>query len=238
MAIGTALVLASSIGLAAQPGPGASTADAPDTGGASSDRVRDDWTLSVEGVTRAPIEAGFQAGVEMPFGLRLFGGYAWVPSAYIDFLAALAAGASTAQTVLQHAQYGGNSARVGIGLRPIRAIGLYFDASYARLQLDATQPIPSFSVPGYTFPGGTYRLHTGVNAWAVELGYEGEIERRLVLGAALGLSGAFDSSTTIVPVGSAPNETTAMREASGDIDHVFRTNVLPMLTLRLGFDLI
>jgi hypothetical protein len=237
MPIGTALVLASTVALVGQQGSPAAT-DTVDKTGSASDRVRDDWMLSVEGVTRAPLEAGFQAGVEMPFGLRLFGGYAWVPAAYIDFLAALAAGAATAETVLQDAHYGGNSGRVGIGIRPIRAIGLYFDASYARLQLDATQPIPSFSVPGYSFPGGTYRLHTGIDAWTLELGYEGELERRLVLGAALGLNGAFGSSTTIVPVGSAPNETTALQEASGDIDHVFRTNVLPTLTLRLGFDLI
>ncbi len=238
MAIGPALVLASTVALAGPQGPAAQNADTADTTGTSADRVRDDWMLSVEGVTRAPIEAGFQAGVEMPFGLRLFGGYAWVPSAYIDFLATLAAGASTAKTVLQDARYGGNSGRVGIGLRPFRPIGLYFDASDARMQLDATQPIPSFSAPGYSFPGGTYRLHTNIDAWALELGYEGEIERRLVLGAALGLSGAFGSSTRIVPVGSAPNETTALSEASSDIDHVFRTNVLPTLTLRLGFDLI
>jgi len=238
MPIGPVFVLASTVALAGQPAATPPSADTGDTRGTTSDRVRDDWMLFVEGVTRAPLEAGFQAGVEMPFGLRLFGGYAWVPSAYIDFLAALAAGASTAQTVLRNSNYGGNSARVGVGFRPLRAIGLYFDASYAHVQLDATQPIPSFSAPGYSFPGGTYRLHTGIDAWTLELGYEGEIERRLVLGAALGLSGALGSSTTIVPVGGAPNETTAEREASDDIDHVFRTNVLPTLTLRLGFDLI
>lgn len=238
MPIGAAFVLASTVALAGAQGPSPQNADTIDSGGSISDRVRDDWMLSVEGVTRAPIEAGFQAGVEMPFGLRLFGGYGWVPSAYIDFLAALAAGRQEAQTVLRDSNYGGNSARVGAGIRPFRAVGVYFDASYAHVRLDATQPIPSFSVPNYTFPGGTYRLHTGLDVWSLELGYEAEIERRLVFGLALGVSGTLGSSTTIVPVGSAPNETTALREASGDIDHTFRTNLLPTLTLRLGFDLI
>jgi len=238
MPIGAAFVLASTIALAGTESPAPSNADTTETG-PFSDRVRDAWMLSVEGVTRVPIEAGFQAGVEMPFGLRLFGGYGWVPSAYIDFLATLAAGSrAAAQTVLQDAHYGGDSGRVGLGIRPFHNVGVYFDASYAHVRLDATQAIPSFSVPGYTFPGGTYRLHTGLDAWSLELGYEAEIERRVVLGLALGLTGAFASSTSIVPVGSAPNETTALREASGDIDHVFRTNVLPTLTLRLGFDLI
>ncbi|HTQ03752.1 MAG TPA: hypothetical protein VMI54_07835 [Polyangiaceae bacterium] len=238
MPIGSAFVLASTVALAGAQNLPPSNADTADAAGPFSDRVRDAWTLSLEGVTRAPLEAGFQAGVEMPFGLRLFGGYAWVPSEYIDFLATLAAGRDAAQAVLQDSHYGGNSARVGAGLRPFHDFGLYFDASYAHVRLDATQPIPSFSVPGYDFPGGTYRLHTGLDMWSLELGYEAEMERRVVLAIALGASGAFGSSTKIVPLGGAPNESTALWEASGDIDHVFRTNVLPTLTLRLGFDLI
>ncbi len=238
MPIGSAFVLASTVALAGAQSPAPSNADTTDTTGPFSEQVRKDWMLSVEGVTRAPLEAGFQVGVEMPFGLRVFGGYAWVPSAYIDFLAALAAGAVEAQTVLKDSQYGGNSARVGLGIRPFRQVGVYLDASYAHVRLDATQPIPSFSVPNYSFPSGTYRLHTGLDVLTLELGYEGEIAERVVLGGALGLTGALGASTTIVPVGSAPNETTALREASDAVDHIFRTNFLPTLTLRLGFDLI
>lgn len=220
-------------------GSAAPMADTAEGSGALNDRVRDAWMLSVEGVARAPIDLGFQAGVEMPFGLRLFGGYGWVPSSYLDFLAGLAAGSrAEVRTVLREAHYGGDSARFVAGFRPFHQIGLYLDLSYAHVRLDATQPIPSFSVPGYSFPGGTYRLHTGIDIWAAELGYEGEIAERLVLGGALGVTGSFGSSTTIVPVGAAPNETTALSEASNDIDHVIRTHVLPTLTLRLGFDLI
>jgi hypothetical protein len=239
MPIGSALVLATVVELTGASSSAPSNTDAPRSTAPFSDRVRDAWMFSVEGVTRAPIEAGFQAGVETPFGLRLFAGYGWVPSAYIDALAGLAAGSQAeARALLGDAAYAGDSARVLVGVRPFRRFGAYVDASYAHVRLDASQPIPSFSVPGYTFPGGTYRLHTGLDLWAVELGYQVELERRLVLGLALGVTGALGSSTSIVPVGSAPNESTATSEASHDIDRVFRANVLPTLTLRLGFDLI
>lgn len=240
MPFGTALVLATTVTLAGAPNnPGETDADTTHSGFRLSDKVRDDWMLSLEAVTRVPLEAGFQAGVEMPFGLRLFGGYGWVPAAYVDLVAGVAAGSrARAHVILDSAQYSGNSARVGLGLRPFRSFGGYLDASYAHVRLTADQPIPAFSVPGYDFPGGTYELRTGFDLWAVELGYEAELDRRFILAGALGLTGAIQSNTVIHPVGAAPNEQTAMTEAAGDIDHVFRTNVIPTLTLRLGFDLI
>jgi hypothetical protein len=243
--------LATTIGLAgARGGPAPNDeasprADSPapaDTSsryGVFSDRVRDQWMLSLEGVTRIPLEAGFQASVEVPFGLRLFAGYGWVPAPYIDLVAGVAAGSrARASILLDSAQYSGDSARVGLGIRPLRGFGGYFDASYAHVRLDASREIPAFSVPGFSFPGGTYAMHTGFDLWSVELGYELEIERRLVLAGALGLTGAFDSNTVIRPQGAAPNEQPALSEAAADIDHVFRTNVMPTLTFRLGFDLI
>jgi hypothetical protein len=235
----SAFVLATTVGLAGASGtPEQTNADTQRGGFTPAERVRDDWLLSLEAVTRVPLEAGVQGGVEMPFGLRVFGGYGWVPAAYVDLVAGVAAGRQQASVILDSAQYSGNSARVGLGIRPFRGFGGYFDASYAHVRLTATRDIPAFSVPGFTFPGGTYELRTGFDLWAVELGYEAELERRLVLAAALGLTGAFQSNTVIRPRGNAPDEEPALSEAAGDIDHVFRTNVLPTLTLRIGFDLI
>jgi hypothetical protein len=237
---GSALVLATTVGLAgAQGTPEQADADTQRGGFKLPERVRDDWMLSLEAVTRVPLEAGMQAGVEMPFGLRVFGGYGWVPAAYVNLVAGVAAGSrAQASVILDSAQYSGDSARVGLGLRPLRGFGGYFDVSYAHVRLTATRDIPAFSVPGYAFPGGTYELRTGFDLWAVELGYEAELERRLVLAGALGLTGAFESNTVIRPRGSAPNEQPALSEAAADVDHVFRTNLLPTLTLRIGFDLI
>jgi hypothetical protein len=63
------------------------------------------------------------------------------------------------------------------------------------------------------------------------------LERRLVLGAAAGVTGALDSRTSIVPSGAAPNDP-ALPIAAEGVDHAFRTHVVPTLTLRLGFDAI
>jgi hypothetical protein len=250
MPLASALVLATTIGLAGaqnNPAPGDEAPphadEAPPQPDSARDhsvisqRARDNWMLSLEAVTRVPLEAGMQAGVETPFGLRLFAGYGWVPSAYIGLVAGVAGGAE-ASVILDSAQYSGDSARIGVGIRPFRALGAYLDVSYAHVRLDATRDIPAFSVPGFSFPGGTYALHTGFDLWSVELGYEAELARRFVLAGALGLTGALQSNTVIRPRGGAPDEEPALSQASADIDHVFRTNVMPTLTLRLGFDLI
>ena len=218
--------------------PPSSAERAPGQPAAFSDRVRDGWMLAVSGVTHAPVDAGVDVGFEAPFGLRVSAGYAWVPSTYIDFLIGLAAGSrDKARLVLDSAEYSGRSYRVTVGLRPFHKLGAFIDAGYARTELAASRAIPAFSTPGFSFPGGTYDLKTGLDLWTVELGYQAEIGRRLVLAAALGITGALGSGTSITPRGAAPDEP-ALSEASSEIDHVFRTNVLPTLTLRLGFDLI
>lgn len=239
MSLGAAFILATTVALANEQGvPPQPQEDTGRRGPVISDRVRDDWMLSVEGVTRIPIEAGVQGTFEMPFGLRLFGGYGWVPPAYIGLIVNAAAGSRYANLALALAEYSGNSARFGVGYRPFRSFGAYFDASYAHVRLDAVQPIPAFSVPGYSFPGGTYALHSGMDLWTVELGYQLELERRVVLAAALGLTGAMQSHTLIRAEGGAPSDEHVFSQASGDVDHILKSNVLPVFTLRLGFDLI
>jgi hypothetical protein len=201
-------------------------------------KVRDDWLLSFEAVTRVPIDAGAQVGFETPFGLRVFGGYGWVP--YIDVLTGIVVSASDRNLVtafLDGARMSGDSARLVLGLRPFRKLGTYFDASYAHLRLAATVNVPAQTVQGFVFPGGTYAADTALDLWGIELGYQGLIAERLVLGAAAGVSGAIASHTSIVPTGSAPDDP-ALPLAASRVDRAFKTHFMPTLTLRLGFDAI
>jgi hypothetical protein len=206
-----------------------------------SDRVRDEWLLALEGVTRAPIDVGVQAGVEAPFGLRLFGGYAWVPQVYIGTLmdiAASAAGDSRARMVLDSVDYSGRTLRVMLGVRPFSRLGLYLDAGYANVRLKASRVIPELLVPGVVLPRGGYRATTDLDLWVIELGYQLQFSRRFVLAAALGVTGTLDARTGIVPTGGAPNDP-ALRDGARQVDSAFeRYGYVPTLTLRLGFDLI
>lgn len=203
-----------------------------------SERVREAWLLSLEAVTRVPIDAGVQIGIETPFGLRLFGGYGWVP--YMSMLTGIFVNASDrtlAAEVLRSGHASGDSARLVLGVRPFRRLGVTIDGTYARLRLDASVTVPPTTVQGLEFSGGSYDAHTSVDLWGVELGYQTQIERRLVLGAAAGVTGAMDSRTSITPSGAAPNDL-ALPVAAARVDRAFKTHIVPTVTLRLGFDAI
>jgi hypothetical protein len=202
------------------------------------EKIRDEWLLSLEAVTRVPIDAGAQIGVETPFGLRVFGGYGWVP--YLGTLTGIVVSASDrslATELMRRGDASGDSARFVLGFRPFRRVGVTLDATYARLRLDASVTVPPMTVQGMELYGGSYEAHTSLDLWGVELGYQAVLERRLVLGAAAGVTGALDSRTSIVPSGAAPNDP-ALPIAAERVDHAFRTHVVPTLTLRLGFDAI
>lgn len=207
-----------------------------------SDRVRDGWLFAVEAVTHAPIDLGVQAGVETPFGLRVFGGYGWVPEAFIDTLTGIAASAtddSRIIEVLDSAEYSGRTARVTLGIRPFRKLGLYLDAGYAHATLEASRALPQIEIPGYGTLRGGYRMRTGLDLWLVEVGYQLQVARRFVLAAGIGATGTLDSKTTIAAVDGAPSDADIAAEAARRVDRAFeRYGVVPTLTLRLGFDLI
>jgi hypothetical protein len=232
-----------SVALAAVGGPSGITAARPEAqhgaekaAAERSERLRDDWLLSLEAVTRVPIDAGAQIGVETPFGLRAFAGYGKVP--YLAMLAGIVVDASDRNLVtafLHRGHASGDSARLVLGFRPFRRLGVTIDGTYARLRLDARMTVPPTSFQGLEFPGGAYHAHTTLDLWGVELGYQGQIERRLVLGAAAGVTGAVASRTSITPSGAAPDDP-ALPVAAERVDHAFRTHVVPTVTLRLGFD--
>lgn len=208
----------------------------------ASDRVRDQWLLSLEGVTRIPVDVGVQAGVETPFGLRLFASYGWVPQAYIGALTGIAANATDdvrARLLLDSVDYSGHTTRITIGVRPFRRLGLYLDAGYAHVRLNAARDLPDIDIPGVVVLRGGYRATTGLDLWVAELGYQAELGRRLVLGAGVGVVGPIDAKTTITAVNGAPDDPAIRADAVRTVDRSFeRYGYVPTLTLRLGFDLI
>jgi hypothetical protein len=199
------------------------------------------WLLSVEGVTHAPLDLGFQAGLETPFGLRLFGGYGWVPAAYSGFLTGIAAsstGDAQAELLLRRASYQGHTWRIQAGIRPFRRLGLYGDAGYARLHVDGALDLSQSGVPALQGFGGGYEAHSDVDLWLFELGYQGEFENRLVWGVALGMVGTFDARTRIASVNGAPTSPVLDQVAASGDAALESYGFIPTVTLRLGFDLL
>jgi hypothetical protein len=213
-----------------------------DVDGKAAEQRRKAWMLSVEGVTHAPIDMGLQLGLETPQGLRLFGGYGWVPGGYMNLLTGIAANASGdsyAKALLDDADYQGHTWRVQVGWRPFRAIGLYGDVGYARLSAKGALDLASSSIPQLAVLGGGYEANTRLDMWLVELGYQDQIADRLVLGLALGAMGTLSATTRITAVNGAPTNSVILDRAATKADNALeKYGVVPTLTLRLGFDLI
>ncbi|HEY6077282.1 MAG TPA: hypothetical protein VIW29_00670 [Polyangiaceae bacterium] len=204
--------------------------------------VRERWLLAVEGVTHAPIDLGIQLGIETPPGLRLFAGFGWVPGGYMDLLTSIASSASSsdyAHALLDESEYSGRTWRLQAGFRPWRSIGLYADVGYAQLLAKATLNLASSSIADLARLGGGYLASTRLDMWLVELGYQGQLDDRLVLGMALGAMGTFAATTSIAAVDGAPSSSTILRDAASQADRALeKYGILPTLTLRLGFDLL
>jgi hypothetical protein len=205
-------------------------------------RRREQWLLSLEAVTHAPVDVGFQLGVETPFRLRLFGAYGWVPRPYMNLLTGVAAGATDnpyAETLLEQAEYSGHTWRVQAGVRPFRALGLYGDVGYARLRADGALDLSSSGVPALARLGGGYEASTKLDMWLIELGYQAQLADRMVLALALGAMGTVNASTSITSVGGAPSDDEALDDAATQADSALESyGIVPTLTLRLGVDLI
>lgn len=222
--------------------PRAEPAANRDVDAKAAEQRRKAWMLSLEGVTHAPIDMGLQLGLETPQGVRVFAGYGWVPGSYMNLLTGIAANASSspyAQTLLDDTQYRGRTWRLQAGFRPFRAIGLYADVGYAQVNADGSLDLASSSIPQLAALGGGYQAHTRLDMWLVELGYQGQVADRLVLGLALGAMGTFASTTSITAVDGAPTNTAILGSAATQADAALeKYGIVPTLTLRLGFDLI
>lgn len=232
------------VSVASEPAPGAVSFPEADPG-KEPDReeksLRDRTMLSIEAVTHAPVDVGFQAGYEAPFGLRLFGGYGWVPRPFIDAVtdvAASAIGDPRARSVLQNGNYGGNAWRVQAGLRPFSKLGLYLDAGYSKVSVDGSLEIADSGVRELANFDGGYRASLDLDMWLVELGYQGQLLERIVLGSGLGVMRTMRSSTTVTATDGAPTSP-AVEEVTQQIDESIENyGFVPTLTLRLGVDLI
>jgi hypothetical protein len=197
--------------------------------------------LSVEGATHAPIDLGLTLGVETPQGLRLSGGYGWVPGSYMELLTNVAANASGngyARSLLERADYAGHTWRAQIGFRPFRSLGLYADVGYARLDATGVLAAADSGIAALEKLGGGYEAHTKLDMWLFELGYQAQLADRLVLGLGLGAMGTFNATTTLVAVDGA-RSSSLLDTAAGDADAALeKYGIVPTLTLRVGFDLI
>lgn len=202
---------------------------------ADAERVSDLWMWSIEGVTRAPVDAGFQTVFETPVGLRFGAGYGWVPSPYLSFVTR-AAGSGDAGVVSSLS--GGRTLRGLIGIRPSRKVGVTLDAGYARVRLNGVLDDPGSAV-GVSV--GSYDIESNLDMWFAEIGYQGHLGRHAVLGVGVGIMGTIDASTSATPRSGAQNSTSQALtdEATQTVDsQIERYGFVPTLTLRLGFDLI
>lgn len=202
-------------------------------------RERDRWMLSLEGATRAPVDAGVQATLETPAGLRCFGAYGAVPSMYLGRITGTAAEVSSDPVLgamLEDGFQGGRVWRAGLGWRPFRRVGVYLDAGYARVSLRGALDTAAISgIPGLT---GRYDVESALGLGFVELGYQAKIAERIVLAAALGVTKVTSAETRATPSGGAATDPRIDQAAASVDDGLERYGYLPTLTLRLGLDLI
>jgi hypothetical protein len=197
----------------------------------------DGWMLILQGVANVPLDVGAELGFETPFGLRLFGGYGWIVAPYADWLRGSSITEGSASAVIDDAQASGRLLRAKLGLRPFRKLGLYFDAGYARADFDGTVNIVG-SITNLGSLSGGYNVHSTLDLWLLELGYQATIANRLVLALGLGFTGTMDSRTTITPLGLATYAgSTSQAEASVD-RAIEKYGFVPTLNLRLGFNLL
>jgi hypothetical protein len=229
-----------------EPVPVAPTAERPtDTDSARDlpakppDRTSEQWMLSVEGVTHAPVDLGLQLGLETPVGLRLFGGYGWVPSAYRDVIvdaAASASGDSLAGDILQQSFDGGKVWRIQAGIRPFRKLGLYLDAGFARMKLTGSFDTSQIgNVPGLT--AQSYGIESNLTLGSLELGYQGIIADHMVIALGVGVTKILSADTSVSGDGQSTSPDLSQATATID-DQLVQYGVVPTLNLRLGLDLI
>ncbi|HYQ16578.1 MAG TPA: hypothetical protein VEQ58_12495 [Polyangiaceae bacterium] len=198
-----------------------------------------DWTLSAEAAVHAPLDYGAQVGFETPFGLRVYGGYGIIPSAYGDAFSSVA-GSSTsdarAKAILGDLDFSGHIWRASVGIRPFQRLGLYLDVGYARADLNAGLAVDSSDIAELRDLSGGYALRSHLDLWFFELGYQARVFDRFILGLGLGMTGTLGSNTSVVALGDAPSSS-LLSQVAGRIDDSFKHyGYVPTLNLRLGFD--
>lgn len=191
------------------------------------DDARERWMLSVEGVTRAPVDAGLQAVLETPIGVRVGGGYGWMPAAYLNLTSNVLQLAATDQTTPRFES--GRVLRAQIGLRPFRYFGAYIDAGYARANLEGRLADDGGA-------NGKLASTMELDLWFAELGYQSLIADRIVLAIGIGVTGVLDARTSVDTSGTDAELAANLTQSSDALIEDY--GYVPTLTLRLGFDMI
>jgi len=222
----------------ARPAPPARTEDKVTKSDEAAAR-REAWTLSLEGVGTAPIDIGAQAGLETPFGLRLFAGYGFIPAASLAWLRGWTVAVGYARATIDTADAGGHILRLKVGIRPFPRLGLYLDGGYARATLDATVNVTG-SVTNVGSISGGYHAVSDLDMWLFELGYQWKLENRLVVGLGVGFTGTMNARTTITPLGASTSADAAMLgTAQTAVNGALESyGFLPTLSLRVGFNVL
>jgi len=206
---------------------------------ASSSRETDLWMLSLEGATRAPVDAGFQLTLETPPGLRAFGTYGWVPSMYLGRVMGTASQISAdpmLSAVLERGFERGRAWRVGAGWRPFRRVGAYLDAGYARVSTSGG--FDASDLTGTAVVAGSYSVESSIGMGFVEVGYQAKVAERVVLALALGATKVLSAETRVAPEEGGATDPN-LEKAAGWVDQgLEKYGFLPTLTLRLGIDMI
>lgn len=219
--------------------PGPAVRDRADD---DADADSQDWVLAVEGFTRAPIDVGVQAGLQVPLGLRLSGGYGKMPGPYLGFLTSVAALASGndsgGDAVLTKGIQTGRTWRVQAGIRPFSGSGLYLDVGYTHARLGGALTASAFGLSSLP-EGATLSVDTKLSMWLVEIGFQTDIANTVSFGLGFGVTGTMKSKTRLALSHPSPEASALADQQAEDLDQQLeRYGVLPTVTLRLGFDLL
>lgn len=203
------------------------------------ERRRRDWTLGLEAAGTAPTDLGAEVGLETPFGLRLAGGYGFMPAASLAWLRGSSVSVGDARATIDTADASGRILRLKAGLRPFRRFGLYLDGGYARAELEATVDVTG-SIQNVGSISGGYHAASSVDLWLFELGYQWKLENRLLVGLGIGFMGTMNARTTIRPLGAgsavdAAMLSTAQTGVNGALEGY---GFIPTLSLRVGFNVL
>ncbi len=205
-------------------------------------RVSDDWMLSVEAVTHAPLDIGLQLGFEAG-PLRLSGGYGRVPRAYLRLVTRAAGNASGADplatALINDGFQGGYTWRIQGGLRPFGKLGLYLDAGYARVALSGSLDSSALVAADQLGVQGGYNIDTVLQMWLVELGYQAHIGGHVVVAIGAGVMGTFAADTNITTKSGSVRLPNVDSSTTSTVNTLLEEHgYLPTLTLRAGFDFI
>ncbi len=226
---------------------GAVTAPGADQGSISESK-QSSTRLSLEASTRIPLDIGVQARIQTPHWVRFTLGVGFTPGMYLGIVNDVVNATnpySPLRTSVTSVYDDGWSYNARVGLRPSERAGLYLDFGYANVnlngKLDVSDMAQSFGMPIVAVDSPSYEIRTDLDMLMFELGWEGHLGERALLGAGLGLlvplgsetetSANFDE-TRVDQAAQVASEAAALLDA-GMEKHAY----VPTIAVRLGYDL-